>query len=98
MKLRSQSISLTADTGEKTYADFFGFNGTIACVVMKDGSRVDILNQCLEKPIDLDQADYVLLPGDRKLPVPQAQWDNEPHPLPLPMGAVAERSEGGEGK
>ena len=73
VKLRSQSISLTADTGEKTYADFFGFNGTIACVVMKDGSRVDILNQCLEKPIDLDQADYVLLPGDTKLPVPAAQ-------------------------
>ena len=73
MKLRSQSISLTADTGEKAYADFFGFNGTIACVVMKDGSRVDILNQCLEKPIDLDQADYVLLPGDTKLPVPAAQ-------------------------
>ena len=73
VKLRSQSISLTADTGEKTYADFFGFNSTIACVVMKDGSRVDILNQCLEKPIDLDQADYVLLPGDTKLPVPAAQ-------------------------
>ena len=73
VKLRSQSISLTADTGEKTYADFFCFNGTIACVVMKDGSRVDILNQRLEKPIDLDQADYVLLPGDRKLPVPQTQ-------------------------
>lgn len=73
VKLRSQSISLTADTGEMTYADFFGFNGTIACVVMKDGSRVDILNQCLEKPIDLDQADYVLLPGDTKLPVPAAQ-------------------------
>ncbi len=73
VKLRSQSISLTADTGEKTYADFFCFNGAIACVVMKDGSRVDILNQCLEKPIDLDQADYVLLPGDAKLPVPAAQ-------------------------
>lgn len=73
VKLRSQSISLTADTREKTYADFFCFNGTIACVVMKDGSRVDILNQCLEKPIDLDQADYVLLPGDTKLPVPAAQ-------------------------
>ena len=73
MKLRSQSISLTADTGENTYADFFCFDLTIACVVLKDGSRVDILNQCLEKPIDLDQADYVLLPGDTKLPVPAAQ-------------------------
>ena len=73
VKLRSQSISLTADTGENTYADFFCFDRTIACVVMKDWSRVDILNQCLEKPIDLDQADYVLLPGDIKLPVPQAQ-------------------------
>ena len=73
VKLRSQSISLTADTGEKTYAGFFCFNGAIACVVMKDGSRVDILNQRLEKPIDLDQADYVLLPGDIKLPVPAAQ-------------------------
>ena len=73
MKLRSQSLSLTADTGENTYADFFCFDRTIACVVLKDGSRVDILNQCLEKPIDLDQADYVLLPGDTKLPVPAAQ-------------------------
>lgn len=73
MKLRSQSISLTADTGENTYTDFFCFDRTIACVVLKDGSRVDILNQCLEKPIDLDQADYVLLPGDTKLPVPAAQ-------------------------
>ena len=73
MKLRSQSISLTADTGENTYADFFCFDRTIACVVLKDGSRVDILNQCLEKPIDPDQADYVLLPGDTKLPVPAAQ-------------------------
>ena len=73
MKLRSQSISLTADTGENTYVDFFCFDRTIACVVLKDGSRVDILNQCLEKPIDLDQADYVLLPGDTKLPVPAAQ-------------------------
>ena len=73
MKLRSQSISMTADTGENTYADFFCFDRTIACVVLKDGSRVDILNQCLEKPIDLDQADYVLLPGDTKLPVPAAQ-------------------------
>ena len=73
MKLRSQSISLTEDTGENTYADFFCFDRTIACVVLKDGSRVDILNQCLEKPIDLDQADYVLLPGDTKLPVPAAQ-------------------------
>ena len=73
MKLRSQSISRTADTGENTYADFFCFDRTIACVVLKDGSRVDILNQCLEKPIDLDQADYVLLPGDTKLPVPAAQ-------------------------
>ena len=27
-----------------------------------------------------------------------AQWDNEPRPLPLPMGEVAERSEDGEGK
>ncbi len=73
VKLRSQSISLTADTGENTYADFFCFDRTIACVVLKDGSRVDILNQCLEKPINLDQADYVLLPGDTKLPVPAAQ-------------------------
>lgn len=73
VKLRSQSIFLTADTGEKTYADFFGFNGATVCVVMKDGSRVDILNQRLEKPIDLDQADYVLLPGDTKHPVLQTQ-------------------------
>ena len=71
VKLRSQSISLTADTGGKGYPDFFCFNGATAYVVMKDGSRMAILNQEFEKPIDLDQVDYVLFADGTKLPVPE---------------------------
>lgn len=71
VKLRSQSIVLAGDVGERTYADFFHLQGACAYVVMKDGSRVAILNQDFEEPINLDQVDYVLLADGTKLPVPE---------------------------
>ena len=71
VKLRSQSISLTADVGDKTYADFFGFYGSEAYVVMQDGSMVELMNQAFRKPIDLNKVDYVLFADGTKLPVPE---------------------------
>ena len=70
VKLRSQSISLTADVGEKTYADFFAFNGSGTYVVMKDGTQVEVMNQAFRQPIDPEQADYVLFADGTKLTVP----------------------------
>lgn len=70
VKLRSQSISLTADVGEKTYADFFFLNGNGTYVVMKDGSIVEVMNQTFRQPIDPEQADYVLFADGTKLTVP----------------------------
>lgn len=70
VKLRSQSISLTADVGEKTYADFFFLNGNGTYVVMKDGSMVEVMNQAFRQPIDPEQADYVLFADGTKLTVP----------------------------
>ena len=70
VKLRSQSISLSADVGEKTYADFFAFNGSGTYVVMKDGTQVEVMNQAFRQPIDPEQADYVLFADGTKLTVP----------------------------
>ena len=70
VKLRSQSISLTADVGEKTYADFFFLNGSGTYVVMKDGTQVEVMNQAFRQPIDPEQADYVLFADGTKLTVP----------------------------
>lgn len=70
VKLRSQSISLSADVGEKTYADFFFLNGSGTYVVMKDGTQVEVMNQAFGQPIDPEQADYVLFADGTKLPVP----------------------------
>ena len=70
VKLRSQSISLSADVGEKTYADFFFLNGNGTYVVMQDGTQVEVMNQALRQPIDPEQADYVLFADGTKLPVP----------------------------
>lgn len=70
VKLRSQSISLTADVGEKTYADFFFLNGSGTYVVMKDGTQVEVMNQTFRRPIDPEQVDYVLFADGTKLTVP----------------------------
>ena len=70
VKLRSQSISLTADMGDRAYADFFFTNGNSTYVVMQNGSMVEVMNQAFRKPIDLNKVDYVLFADGTKLPIP----------------------------
>lgn len=71
VKLRSQSISLTADMGDRIYADFFFVNRSNTCVVMRDGSIAEAMNQVFQQPIDLNEVDYVLFADGTKLPVPE---------------------------
>lgn len=68
VKVRRMSIELASDGGEN--ADFLYFGGNSSCAVMKDGSRVEILNSEFVEPIDLDELDYILLADGTKLPVP----------------------------
>lgn len=70
VKLRRNCILLTADVGEKTYADFFWLGSTGNKAVLKDGTEVDVLNQAFAKPLDLDSVDYILFADGTKLPVP----------------------------
>lgn len=70
VKLRSLSIDLVS---EDRTADFFSFNGVSSRAVMKDGSRVEIMNREFVKPIDLDQVDHILLADGTKIPVPAAE-------------------------
>lgn len=68
IKLRSMSISLSC---ENINADFFTFSGVNSYVVMKDGSQIQIIGNRFTQPIDLEQADYLLLAGGTKLTIPQ---------------------------
>ena len=52
-------------------AAFFGQSAS-SYAVMKDGSRVEIMNKKFVKPIDLNQVDHILLADGTKLTVPQA--------------------------
>ena len=61
-------IELASDGGEN--ADFFHLYGASSCAVMKDGSRVEILNSEFVEPIDLAKLDYILLADGTRLPVP----------------------------
>ena len=70
VKLRRNCILLTADVGEKTYADFFCLGSTSTKAVLKDGTEVEVLNGAFTKPLDLDSVDYVLFADGTKLPVP----------------------------
>ena len=67
VKLRSLSIELIS---EDKFADLFSFTGASSYAVMKDGSRVEIMNKEFVKPIDLNQVDHILLADDTKLSVP----------------------------
>lgn len=69
VKLRSLSIDLVS---QNENADFFSFTGSSSYAVMKDGSRVEIMNKEFVEPIDLDQVDHVLLADGTKLMVPEA--------------------------
>lgn len=68
VKVRRMSIKLTSDAGEN--ADFFHLYGASSCAVMKNGSRVEILNSEFVEPIDLEKLDYILLADGTKLPAP----------------------------
>lgn len=70
VKLRRNCILLTADVGEKTYADFFWLGSTSTKAVLKDGTEVEVLNRAFTKPLDLDSVDYILFADGTKLPVP----------------------------
>lgn len=79
-KLRKFSSKIVRDTAAETeeqraesYTDFYGWNGHFICVVMKDGTRIELWDQENDSAIDLTQVDYVLLPDGTKLPVPAAQ-------------------------
>lgn len=61
-------IELASDGGEN--ADFFHLYGASSCAVMKDGSRIEILNSEFVEPIDLEKLDYILLADGTRLPVP----------------------------
>ena len=76
-KLRKFSSKIVRDTAAETeeqraesYTDFYGWNGHFICVVMKDGTRIELWDQENDSAIDLTQVDYVLLPDGTKLPVP----------------------------
>lgn len=69
VKLRRNCILLTADVGEKTYADFFWLGSTGTKAVLKDGTEVEVLNRAFTKPLDLDSVDYILFADGTKLPV-----------------------------
>lgn len=68
IKLRSMSVSVSC---ENRYADFFTVTGVNSYVVMKDGSQIEIIGGSFPQPIDLEQADYLLLAGGTKLTIPQ---------------------------
>ena len=68
VKVRRMSIKLTSDGGEN--ADFFHLYGASSYAVMKDGSRIEILNSEFVEPIDLEKLDYILLADGTKLPAP----------------------------
>ena len=77
-KLRKFSSKIVRDTAAETeeqraesYTDFYGWNGHFICVVMKDGTRIELRDQENDSAIDLTQVDYVLLPDGTKLPVPE---------------------------
>lgn len=77
-KLRKFSSKIVRDTAAETeeqraesYTDFYMWNGHFICVVMKDGTRIELWDQENDSAIDLTQVDYVLLPDGTKLPVPE---------------------------
>ena len=77
-KLRKFSSEIVRDTAAETeeqraesYTDFYGWNGHFICIVMKDGTRIELWDQKNDSAIDLTQVDYVLLPDGTKLPVPE---------------------------
>ena len=78
-KLRKFSSEITQDTAAETEeqrraapsADFYGWRDHFAYAVMKDGTKIQLLERTNCEPIDLAQVDHVLLADGTKLPVPE---------------------------
>lgn len=68
VKLRSLSIDLVCDNEN---ADFFSFTGARSYAVMKDGTKIEIMNKEFVEPLNLDHVDYILLADGTKLMVPE---------------------------
>lgn len=51
-------------------ADFYVYSGHIMCAVMKDGTKVEMMNQRNREPIALDQVDYIQFPDGTELTIP----------------------------
>ena len=71
VKLRSLSIDLVS---ENENADFFTFTGSRSYAVMKDGTKVEIMNKEFVTPLNLEQVDHILLADGTQIPV-QAQTE-----------------------
>ena len=77
-KLRKFSSEITQDTAAETEeqrraapsADFYSWRDHFAYAIMKDGTKIQLLERTNCEPIDLAQVDYVLLADGTKLPVP----------------------------
>lgn len=68
VKLRSLSIDLVS---EKENADFFSFTGSRSYAVMKDGTKIEIMDKEFVEPLDLDNVAYILLADGTELMVPE---------------------------
>ena len=73
-RLRKFSSTVTWDSSSQTeagdrlpYADFYMWRDHFAYAVLKDGSRIQLLEDRNTEPIDLEQVDYVLLPDGTRL-------------------------------
>ena len=67
LKIRSLGIYLTC---ENPSADFFAFTGQPACIVMKDGTKVEFYSGNFRQPLALDQVAYLQLADKTIIPVP----------------------------
>lgn len=77
-KLRKFSSEIVRDTaGEneeqraEPYADFYGWRDHFTYAVMKDGTKIQLLEDRNCNAVDLTQVDYVLLADGTKLTVPE---------------------------
>ncbi len=78
-KLRKFSSEITQDTAAEPEeqrraapsADFYGWRDHFAYAVMKDGTKIQLLERTNCEPIDLAQVDYVSLPTAPSSPSPR---------------------------
>ena len=56
---------------ENENADFFSFTGSRSYAVMKDGTKIEIMNKEFVEPLDLDNVAYILLADGTELMVPE---------------------------